>query len=107
MSRELKQHEKAAVLEGAVYDEIEHRVVGDLESGIVRYVNGEKLELKWSDEMSTDGGPGDDLLVVDQDGTEYVLDIEVFLRARTKKPVVNADTQDPLPLEYDPATEGE
>lgn len=99
------KHDEIAILEAAVYDEIEHRIVGDLESGIVRYLQGRKLELTWSDDMPVGGDSGDDILVKDHDGVEYVLDIEVFLRKRVKKPVVNEHTQ--LPLEYDPLREGE
>jgi hypothetical protein len=78
----IDERAKQFALENVVYDTIEVEVGRVLDGEFSTYLNGKALTLTWSEEMSSSGEPGEDLLVVDQDGTEWVLDIEVALRRR-------------------------
>jgi hypothetical protein len=103
----MSDRSEVAALEDAVYESMEATVQERLHRGYYSWLGVKQLTLRWSDEMSTEAEVGEDLLVVDQDGNEYVLDIEAFLRKRVVQRMVNADTQDPLPLDYSPQEEGE
>lgn len=92
-----------AALEDAVYESMEATVQDRLHRGYYTWLGTKQLTLKWSDEMPTEDVGGEDLLVVDQDGTEYVLDIEAFLRKR----VVQRDEVDRLLPDYSFHKEGE
>lgn len=70
MSRMAKEAELACWLEGQIANKIGNY-----------YTRFGAVELKWSEDMEDD----DDLLVVDREGNEYVLGLEVFLTERPKK----------------------
>lgn len=105
---EPKPYQVQAFLESLIENQIEHQLATGLgRSGLSGGLNGKMFTLQWSEDMP-EGLTMDDWLLVDQDGIQWVLETQVYLsKYHPPKPPVNADTQDPLPLEYDPQREGE